>query len=98
MVLDKLSEALKNTLKKIARVGLVDKRLIEELVKDIQRALLSADVNVKLVFELTKGIKERALNEEAPSGLTQKEYIIKIVYEDFNLGCYCEIVNVKVSK
>lgn len=82
MVLDKLSGALKDTLKKIARVGLVDKRLIEELVKDIQRALLSSDVNVRLVFDLTKGIKERALNEKAPTGLTQKEYLIKIVYEE----------------
>lgn len=81
-MLDKLSESLKGTLKKIAQSLFVDERLIDELVKDIQRALLSADVNVKLVFELSKSIKERALKEEPPRGITKKEHIIKIVYDE----------------
>ncbi len=82
MVLDKLGTSLKSILKKIARAGLVDKKLIEELVKEIQKALLYADVNVKLVFELTSKIKERALNEKPPTGITQREYLINIVYEE----------------
>ncbi len=82
MVLEKLGESLKNTLSKIAKAIFVDEKLINELVKDIQRALLSADVNVKLVFELSKEIKERALKEKAPSGFEQKEHLIKIVYEE----------------
>jgi len=82
MVLDKLGGSLKNTLGKIAKAMFVDERLINELVKDIQRALLQADVNVKLVFELTKSIKERALNEKAPAGVSQKEYLVKIVYDE----------------
>ena len=82
MVLEKLSSSLKETLSKIAKSMLVDERLINELVKDIQRALLASDVNVKLVFELSKSIKERALKEKTPSGITQKEYLIKIVYEE----------------
>ena len=82
MVLDKLSESLKNTLSKIAKAMFVDEKLIDELVKDIQRALLSSDVNVKLVFDLSKNIKERALKEKPPSGVTQKEFLIKIVYEE----------------
>src|SRR3989344_8399997 len=82
MVLDKLGESLRNTLKKIARASFVDKKLIEELIKEIQKSLLQADVNVQLVFDLTKKIKERALNEKAPSGLTQKEFLIKIVHDE----------------
>ncbi len=82
MVLDKLSTSLKGTLQKIAKSIFVDEKLINELVKDIQRALLQADVNVKLVFELTKKIKERSLKEEAPSGLTKKEHLINIVYDE----------------
>ncbi|MBI2498954.1 signal recognition particle protein [Candidatus Woesearchaeota archaeon] len=82
MVLDKLGDSLKSILKKIARAGSIDKKLIDELVKEIQKALLYADVNVKLVFELTNKIKERALNEKVPSAVTQKEYLINIVYEE----------------
>ncbi|HLC80162.1 MAG TPA: signal recognition particle receptor subunit alpha, partial [Candidatus Nanoarchaeia archaeon] len=59
MVLEKLSDSLKNTLKKIAGSLFVDETLINELIKDIQRALLQSDVNVNLVFDLSKKIKER---------------------------------------
>ena len=82
MVLENLSNALKNTLQKIAKSLFVDEKLINELVKDIQRALLQADVNVKLVFDLTEKIKNRALNEESQKGLTKKEQLINIVYEE----------------
>ena len=82
MVLDKLGDSLKSTLKKIASSIFVDDRLINELVKDIQRALLQADVNVQLVFDLTSKIKERIKKEETPSGLTKKEHLINIVYDE----------------
>jgi len=82
MVLEKLGTSLKNTLTKIAKAIFVDEKLINELVKDIQRALLQADVNVQLVFDLTNKIKERALKEETPAGLTKKEYLVKVVYEE----------------
>ncbi len=81
MVLEKLGDSLKETLQKIAKAVFVDEKLINELVKDIQRALLQADVNVQLVFDLTKRIKERALKEET-RGLSKKEALIKIVYDE----------------
>ena len=98
MVLDKLGTSLKDTLSKIARSMFVDEKLIDELVKDIQRALLGSDVNVKLVLELSKRIKERALNEKPPSGLTQKEYLIKIVYEELVKFLGGEGYKIEISK
>jgi len=82
MVLEKLGNSLKDTFQKISKAVFVDEKLINELVKDIQRALLQSDVNVKMVFELTKQIKERLVKEETPAGLTKKEFLIKIVYEE----------------
>ena len=82
MVLDKLGESLKNTLEKIAKSVFLDEKLVNELIKDIQRALLQSDVNVKLVFDLSNKIKKRALEEKTPSGLTKKEHIVNIVYEE----------------
>jgi signal recognition particle subunit SRP54 len=82
MVLDKLSDSLKSTLKKITGASIVDEKLVNELVKDIQRAFLQGDVNVQLVFDITKRIKERALKEEPPGGVTRKEFLIKIVYDE----------------
>ena len=82
MVLEKLGDSLRNTLQKIAKSIFVDDKLINELVKDIQRALLQADVNVQLVFDLTSKIKDRIKNENTPGGLTKKEHLINIVYEE----------------
>jgi len=82
MVLDKLGEGLRNTLEKIKNSLFVDEKLINELVKDIQRSLLQSDVNVKLVFELTKRIKDRALKDDVPKNLSKKDYLVKVVYEE----------------
>ncbi|MFP4567780.1 MAG: signal recognition particle receptor subunit alpha [Candidatus Woesearchaeota archaeon] len=82
MVLESLSNSLRGTLKKITNALFVDEKLINELIKDIQRALLQSDVNVKLVLELTSKIKTRALNEDAPRGIAKKEHLVNIVYEE----------------
>ena len=62
MVLEKLGDALRNTLKKIAGASHISPELIKDLVKDIQRALLQSDVNVRLALELSKKIENRAIN------------------------------------
>jgi signal recognition particle subunit SRP54 len=51
-------------------------------VRDIQRALLQADVNVKLVLAISKQIEERALKEKVPPGISRREHVIKVVYEE----------------
>lgn len=97
MVLDTLSESLKNTLTKITKALFIDEKLIHELVKDIQRALLQSDTSVQLVFELTKKIKERA-KEDAPAGLTKKEQLLKIVYEELTSFLGKEAHEIKILK
>lgn len=82
MVLDSLSESLRKTLKKIANATNVDKNLIKEVIKDIQRAMLQADVNVKLVLALTKNIETRALTEKPKPGMSSREHVIKIVHDE----------------
>src|SRR3989338_6532864 len=82
MVLEKLGSTLRESLSKIAKSLFVDEKLINELVKDIQRALLQADVHVQLVFKLSNTIKDRIKNEETAPGLTKKEHLINIVYDE----------------
>ncbi|MDP7323718.1 MAG: signal recognition particle receptor subunit alpha [Candidatus Woesearchaeota archaeon] len=98
MVMEKLGESLKGTLQKIAKSIFVDDKLINELVKDIQRALLQADVNVKLVLELTKNIKERVTKEDAPKGLDKKEHLINIVYEELTSFFGGKKAEIKIEK
>ena len=82
MVLNDLSNSLKGTLKKIANAVYIDTKLIKEVVRDIQRALLQSDVNVKLVLTLSKEIEKRALQEKPPAGMSNREHVIHIVYDE----------------
>ncbi|MFO7677410.1 MAG: signal recognition particle protein Srp54 [Thermoplasmatota archaeon] len=82
MVLDNLGDSLKQTIKKIANAVHVDAKLVKEVIRDIQRALLQADINVKLVVELSKTIEKRALEEKPPKGMSNREHVIRIVYDE----------------
>jgi len=82
MVLDDLGKSLKGTLQKIASAVTIDQKLIKEVVRDIQRALLQSDVNVKLVLSLSKTIEKRALEEKPPAGMSGREHVIRIVYDE----------------
>jgi signal recognition particle subunit SRP54 len=82
MVLDSLGSSLNDALKKIFRAPVMDEKTVKELVRDIQRALLQADVNVKLVLEVSKRIEERALKEKVPPGVSRREHVVKVVYEE----------------
>jgi signal recognition particle subunit SRP54 len=82
MVLERLGSSLYNSLKKILHVSVVDEAAVKELVHDLQRSLLQADVNVKLVLELSKQIEKRALSEKVPKGIPRREHVIKVVYEE----------------
>ena len=82
MVLEKLGSSLYGALKKLFGASVVDEATVKELIRDLQRALLQADVNVKLVFDLSRKIEERALKEKVPPGISRKEHVIKVVYEE----------------
>jgi signal recognition particle subunit SRP54 len=81
-MLDRLGTGLKDALKKLAGKSVVDKAAVEELTRDLQRALLQADVNVKLVMSLSQAIKKRSLEEELPKGMSVREHVLRIVYEE----------------
>ncbi len=82
MVLDSLGKSLRGVLQKIARGGAVDEALLSEVVRDIQRALLQADVNVQLTLELTQRVRRRATQEKPPAGASLRDFLVRIIYEE----------------
>ena len=97
MVLEKLGSSLRETLTKITKSIFIDDTVINEVVKDIQRALLQSDANVQLVFDLSTKIKQRA-KEKTPPGITQREQLIKIVYEELTNFLGKETHEIKIAK
>ncbi|MEW6329098.1 MAG: signal recognition particle receptor subunit alpha [Candidatus Micrarchaeota archaeon] len=77
-----LGYGLRRALAKITGAAIVDEKAVKELVKELQRVLITNDVNVKLVFELSKRIEERALREKPVAGTSAKEHVVRVVYDE----------------
>src|SRR5271169_3619349 len=77
-----LGEGLRQAIAKLTRATIIDANTIREFNKELQKTLLSSDVEVKLVLQFTKDIEEKALNSKPPAGLSPKDYITNIVYEE----------------
>ncbi len=82
MVLEGLGKSLRNVFGKISSASSVDDELIKEICKDLQRALLEADVNVRLVLEVTDRVKDRATNEPPAAGRSMKDHISSIIRQE----------------
>ncbi|MDH5815788.1 MAG: signal recognition particle protein Srp54 [Candidatus Nezhaarchaeota archaeon] len=80
-MLSKLGTSLREAIKKFLGKPLADELAVRELIRDVQRALLLADVNVELVLKITQAIEERALKEPVPLGFTRREVTLKVLYE-----------------
>ena len=80
-MLDKLSGAIKKATDKIANAIFLDKNLVDSVIKDLQRSLIEADVNVQLVLNITQKIKKSALDERL-KGIEKKEHIIKLLHDE----------------
>ena len=84
MVLERIGNALMSGIKKISNAVFLDKKLIDGVVKDLQRALIEADVNVELVLSLSSKIKKLAYDETI-KGIDKKEQLIKLIHDEIAL-------------
>lgn len=75
-------DKMKDVLSKITRAAVVDERLVSEVTKDMQRILIQSDVNIQLVKEISDRIREKALREKLAPGISLKEHLVKIVYDE----------------
>ena len=82
MVLDDLGSSLRGTLDRLQGKTRLDEEDVEEVVREIQRSLIQADVEIDLVMELSDSIEQRALEEEPPGGTTARDFVLRIVYEE----------------
>jgi len=83
-MLKSFGESLRSAFRRVVNAPFVDKEVVKEVVKDIQRALIMGDVNVKLVLEVSRKIEKRALEEKPLAGMSNREHVLKILYEELS--------------
>jgi signal recognition particle subunit SRP54 len=77
-----LGRSLSQAMKKLLHLAVVDEKAVKELVRDLQRALLQSDVNVNLVLNISQAVESRSLEEKLPPGISRREHVIKVLYEE----------------
>ncbi len=82
MVLERLGNSLRGAVSRIRGRSIVDEAAVNEFVREVQRSLIEADVNVKLVLEMSRRIKERTLRESPPPGFSRRDLAVKVLYEE----------------
>lgn len=80
-MLEKLGEVLRKATDKVANAIFLDKNLVEGIVRELQRALIEADVNIFLVKQISDKIKKAALDERV-SEADKKEHVIKLLHDE----------------
>ena len=95
-MLEKLSEVLRKATNKIANAIFLDKNLVDSIIRDLQRALIEADVNVSLVKDLSDKIRKSAFDERI-QGVAKKERLIKVLHDEL-LGILGESKKIVLQK
>jgi len=79
---DRIREGLLSALKKFIDKDVIDEAAIKEFIRDIQRELLQADVNFRIVYQMTKNLETRLAEERKKPGISLKEQAITLLYDE----------------
>lgn len=82
MAFESLTERLQSAMSRLRKKGKVTEADVKEMMREIRLALLEADVNLQVVKEFTKNVRERAVGSEVLDSLSPAQQIVKIVNEE----------------
>ena len=77
-----LTEKFSGVIEKLKKAKKLDEKTVNEALKDIRKALLEADVNIEVVQQFLKDIKEKLVGKEVIKGLDAGETVIKLIYDE----------------
>jgi len=82
MAFENLTDRLQQAMKKLRKKGKISESDVKEMMREIRLALLEADVNLQVVKDFTKNVRERAVGAEVLESLSPAQQIVKIVDEE----------------
>src|ERR1043166_8963065 len=79
---DSLTESLENVFRKLSGRGRLSESNIEEALQEVRRALLSADVNFKIVKDFIDRVKPKAVGQEVLKGVNPSQMFKAVVHHE----------------
>ena len=82
---DSLSDKLQDIIAKASGQSELTEDNMQDALREIRRALLDADVNLRVVKSFISSIKERAEGEDVIHGVNPSQQLVKIVHDELVL-------------
>lgn len=79
---DSLSDRLQDIIRKTAGESELTQENMQDALREIRRALLEADVNLRVVKAFISNIKDRAEGESVLTGVNPSQQLVKIVHDE----------------
>lgn len=79
---ESLSEKLESAFKNVSGQGKITELNVAEMMREIRRALLDADVNYDVVKSFTEKVREQALGEKVLTAVSPAQMLVKIVSDE----------------
>ena len=79
---DNLSDKLQEIIKKASGNASLTEENMADALREVRRALLEADVSLKVVKIFMSNLKEKALGEDVLKGVNPSQQLIKIVHDE----------------
>jgi len=79
---DSLSDRLQVIIRKASQGGALSEDNMQDALREIRRALLEADVNLRVVKAFISNIKDKAEGEEVLKGVNPSQQLVKIVHDE----------------
>ena len=92
---ESLTDKLQNVFKSLRGKGRLTEDDVHVAMKEVKMALLSADVNFKVVKSFVKTVEEKAIGQDVLTGLNPAQTVIKIVNEELTSLMGSETTEIK---
>ncbi|KAF9393690.1 Signal recognition particle [Podila verticillata] len=82
MVLADLGRKINGAIQSMSKANVVDEKVIDDMLKEICKALMESDINIRLIQNLRKNIKTGITLEENTGAVNKKRNIQKAVMDE----------------
>ncbi|CAN7943098.1 unnamed protein product, partial [Ixodes pacificus] len=82
MVLADLGRKITNALRSLSNATIINKEVLDSMLKEICTALLEADINIKLVKQLRENVRSAIDIDEMGAGLNKRRMIQSAVFKE----------------
>ena len=79
---ESLSDKLQNIIAKTSGQNELTQENMQDALREIRRALLDADVNLRVVKSFISNIKDKAEGEDVIHGVNPSQQLVKIVHDE----------------